>query len=50
MAKKEERNQCNKVGGYIAEYNFKFFETADTVRDRFLHAMAAKYRPLLKKL
>ena len=44
---RKNSNQCNKVGGYIVEYSFKFFKTADTVRDRFLHAMAAKYRPLL---
>ena len=38
---------CKKVGGCIAEYNFKFFRTEDTVGDQFLHAMAAMYRPFL---
>ena len=34
------------VGGYIAEYKFKFFRTEDTVGDRFLHTLAATYRSL----
>ena len=44
--KKKRGIKCNKVGGYIAEYNFKFFRTENTVGDRFLHTMTATYRPL----
>ena len=44
--RKKRGIKCNKVRGHITEYNFKFFRTKNTVGDRFLHAMAATYRPL----
>ena len=45
--RKKRRIKCNKVGGYIVEYNFNFFRTESTVGDRFLHALAATYLPCL---
>ena len=44
--RKKKGIKCNEVGGYIAEYNFEFFRTENTVEERFLHANAATYRPL----
>ena len=45
--RKKRRIKCNKVGGYIVWYNFNFFRTESTVRDRFLYALAATYLPCL---
>ena len=45
--RKKRRIKCNKVGGYIVWYNFNFFRTESTVRDRFLYALPATYLPCL---
>ena len=44
--RKKRGIKVNKVGGYIAEYNFKFFRTEKTMGDWFLHAMSATHHPL----
>ena len=44
--RKKRGIKVNKVGGYIAEYNFKFSRTEKNMGDWFLQAMAATYRPL----